>query len=267
LASSFGSRRPPIPARPRPSSPPSSHRSPGASPQRAWWKPPRPRWRDWACPPWASTCSTGARRGGGSTRLRGAVRGWSNCGGASNAVPNRNPGEGQEESAAGRAAVQEGKLNAVTGPRDLGETGESNQGAAEARQGRLQCGAGARSVRRDSLASLPTHLSPHPQRQPRGPHHRPNLSPPTPPASPSRPGYGPQYFCNDAYLEGLADCLQQGLCQAVGVSNFSAERIRRAVGLLDARGAPLASNQVRRSGWRNLKSVAGVASNDMYWKG
>ncbi|EFJ49624.1 hypothetical protein VOLCADRAFT_80526 [Volvox carteri f. nagariensis] len=61
------------------------------------------------------------------------------------------------------------------------------------------------------------------------------------------PGYGPQYFFNDSYLEGLADCHQQGLCQAVGVSNFNAERVRRAVQLLGARGIPLASNQVQYS--------------------
>ncbi|GLC36902.1 hypothetical protein PLESTB_000180300 [Pleodorina starrii] len=61
------------------------------------------------------------------------------------------------------------------------------------------------------------------------------------------PGYGPQYFCNDAFLEGLAECQQQGLCSAVGVSNFNEQRLRRAVQLLAARGVPLASNQVQYS--------------------
>ncbi|GIL75335.1 hypothetical protein Vretimale_8016 [Volvox reticuliferus] len=61
------------------------------------------------------------------------------------------------------------------------------------------------------------------------------------------PGYGPQYFLNDAFLEGLADCQQRGLCQAVGVSNFSAQRVKKAVNLLAARGVPLASNQVQYS--------------------
>ncbi|GLI62016.1 hypothetical protein VaNZ11_004592 [Volvox africanus] len=61
------------------------------------------------------------------------------------------------------------------------------------------------------------------------------------------PGFGPQYFFNDAYLEGLADCRQQGLCQAVGVSNFSSRRVKQAVKLLAARGVPLASNQVQYS--------------------
>ncbi|GIL51221.1 hypothetical protein Vafri_7290 [Volvox africanus] len=61
------------------------------------------------------------------------------------------------------------------------------------------------------------------------------------------PGFGPQYFFNDAYLEGLADCRQRGLCQAVGVSNFSTRRLKQAVKLLAARGVPLASNQVQYS--------------------
>ncbi|GFR47566.1 hypothetical protein Agub_g9291 [Astrephomene gubernaculifera] len=61
------------------------------------------------------------------------------------------------------------------------------------------------------------------------------------------PGYGPQYFCNDAFLDGLAECQQQGLCRAVGVSNFTADRVRGAVARLGARGVPLASNQVQYS--------------------
>ncbi|KXZ49204.1 hypothetical protein GPECTOR_22g794 [Gonium pectorale] len=59
------------------------------------------------------------------------------------------------------------------------------------------------------------------------------------------PGYGPQYFCNDAYLEGLAEVANSGLAAAVGVSNFNAERVRGAVRKLGQRGVPLASNQVR----------------------
>ncbi|PNH01175.1 hypothetical protein TSOC_012955 [Tetrabaena socialis] len=61
------------------------------------------------------------------------------------------------------------------------------------------------------------------------------------------PGYGPGYFFNDNYLDGLADCKDRGLCQAVGVSNFSAARVRGATQRLAVRGVPLASNQVQYS--------------------
>lgn len=37
---------------------------------------------------------------------------------------------------------------------------------------------------------------------------------------------------NDAFVEGLGDCARLGLTQAVGVSNFSAERVRRANSIL-----------------------------------
>jgi diketogulonate reductase-like aldo/keto reductase len=38
---------------------------------------------------------------------------------------------------------------------------------------------------------------------------------------------------------------EQGLAQAVGVSNFNAQRLRKAAETLQARGVPLASNQVQ----------------------
>ncbi len=37
---------------------------------------------------------------------------------------------------------------------------------------------------------------------------------------------------NDAFVEGLGDCARLGLTQAVGVSNFSADRVRRASSIL-----------------------------------
>ena len=43
------------------------------------------------------------------------------------------------------------------------------------------------------------------------------------------PGFATNGWCNDAFLEGLADCVDAGLCDAVGVSNFKAERVRGAV--------------------------------------
>lgn len=42
------------------------------------------------------------------------------------------------------------------------------------------------------------------------------------------PGFALNAFSNDAYLEGLARTKEQGLCDAVGVSNFNAARLRDA---------------------------------------
>ncbi len=61
------------------------------------------------------------------------------------------------------------------------------------------------------------------------------------------PGFLLNAWCNDAYLQGLADCAEAGLCTAVGVSNFNAQRTRAAAAALGARGLPLASNQVQYS--------------------
>ncbi|CAK0787581.1 hypothetical protein CVIRNUC_010803 [Coccomyxa viridis] len=61
------------------------------------------------------------------------------------------------------------------------------------------------------------------------------------------PGFVTNGWCNDAFVEGLGDCALQGLTQAVGVSNFTAERVRHASSILEAKGVPLASNQVQYS--------------------
>lgn len=61
------------------------------------------------------------------------------------------------------------------------------------------------------------------------------------------PGFLTNGWANDAFLEGLADCKEQGLCEAVGVSNFNAERLRRSHQRLALRGVPLASNQIQYS--------------------
>jgi aryl-alcohol dehydrogenase-like predicted oxidoreductase len=51
----------------------------------------------------------------------------------------------------------------------------------------------------------------------------------------------------EAEMEAMADLVAARKIRAVGVSNFSAARMRRAHAALDKRGIPLASNQVRYS--------------------
>lgn len=61
------------------------------------------------------------------------------------------------------------------------------------------------------------------------------------------PGFLLNAFGNENYVEGLARCREQGLCKAVGVSNFNANRVRNAAKKLEGRGTCLASNQVQYS--------------------
>lgn len=61
------------------------------------------------------------------------------------------------------------------------------------------------------------------------------------------PGFFLNAFANDAYLEGLARCVDLGLTSAVGVSNFNSSRVRNAAAVLEARGTCLSSNQVQYS--------------------
>jgi aryl-alcohol dehydrogenase-like predicted oxidoreductase len=51
----------------------------------------------------------------------------------------------------------------------------------------------------------------------------------------------------ETWMEAMADAVQTGLIRAVGVSNYSAEQMRRAHAALARRGIPLASNQVNYS--------------------
>jgi aryl-alcohol dehydrogenase-like predicted oxidoreductase len=51
----------------------------------------------------------------------------------------------------------------------------------------------------------------------------------------------------EAEMEAMADLVEAKRIRAVGVSNFSASRMRRAHAALEKRGIPLASNQVRYS--------------------
>ena len=51
----------------------------------------------------------------------------------------------------------------------------------------------------------------------------------------------------ETWAEGLADTVEAGLTRAVGVSNYNADQMRRAHGVLAKRAIPLASNQVEYS--------------------
>lgn len=51
----------------------------------------------------------------------------------------------------------------------------------------------------------------------------------------------------ESWVEALADAAREGLVGAVGVSNYNARQVERAVRTLGARGVPLATNQVEYS--------------------
>lgn len=61
------------------------------------------------------------------------------------------------------------------------------------------------------------------------------------------PGFFLNTFSNDAYLEGFAMCYDQGMCDALGVSNFNEQRVRKAAKYFESKGTCLASNQVQYS--------------------
>lgn len=61
------------------------------------------------------------------------------------------------------------------------------------------------------------------------------------------PGFLVNALSNEAYVEGLGLCFEQGLTDAVGVSNFNKDRLKKAHETLQKRGIPLASNQVQYS--------------------
>jgi len=48
----------------------------------------------------------------------------------------------------------------------------------------------------------------------------------------------------ETWMEGLVEAVQAGLAQAVGVSNYNEDQMRRACAVLAQHGVPLASNQV-----------------------
>ena len=55
----------------------------------------------------------------------------------------------------------------------------------------------------------------------------------------------PGLWGNVGYIDGLAACVNEGLTKSVGVSNYSAQRVREAHAQLAKQGVPLASNQVQ----------------------
>jgi len=57
----------------------------------------------------------------------------------------------------------------------------------------------------------------------------------------------PGFIIDAALWDGLADAADMGLVKSVGVSNYSAKRLREAHKALAARGVPLATNQVQYS--------------------
>lgn len=63
-----------------------------------------------------------------------------------------------------------------------------------------------------------------------------------------------------ALMNALADEVQKGRIGAIGVSNYSAEQMKRAHGLLASRGIPLAVNQVRYSLLTRQAESSGVVS-------
>jgi aryl-alcohol dehydrogenase-like predicted oxidoreductase len=56
--------------------------------------------------------------------------------------------------------------------------------------------------------------------------------------------YPPQHDKIEKYMDAMAEAVKSGLARAVGVSNFNAERMKRAIDRLARHGIPLASNQV-----------------------
>ncbi len=64
----------------------------------------------------------------------------------------------------------------------------------------------------------------------------------------------------EVWAEALADAVEAGLTRAVGVSNFSADQMRRTYEVLARRGVPLASNQAEYNLWNRKVETNGVAS-------
>mmetsp|Transcript_5889 Transcript_5889/g.15420 ORF Transcript_5889/g.15420 Transcript_5889/m.15420 type:complete len:394 (+) Transcript_5889:44-1225(+) len=57
----------------------------------------------------------------------------------------------------------------------------------------------------------------------------------------------PNAWSNEAYWDGLGECVDRGLVRAVGVSNYGAEALRACHAKLQEKGVPLVSNQIQVS--------------------
>ena len=57
----------------------------------------------------------------------------------------------------------------------------------------------------------------------------------------------PNAWANEAYWDGLGDCVDQGLIKAAGVSNYGVEALRACHAKLKSRNIPLSSNQIQVS--------------------
>lgn len=57
----------------------------------------------------------------------------------------------------------------------------------------------------------------------------------------------PNAWSNEEYWDGLAQCYEEGLVKAVGVSNYGVDALRAVHSKLEKRGIPLATNQIQLS--------------------
>ena len=57
----------------------------------------------------------------------------------------------------------------------------------------------------------------------------------------------PNAWNNEDYWDGLAQCYEEGLVKAVGISNYGIDAMRAVHKKLAARGIPLATNQIQLS--------------------
>ena len=51
----------------------------------------------------------------------------------------------------------------------------------------------------------------------------------------------------EVWAEGMAQCVKEGLCKHVGVSNYSSDQVARTHAMLAKYGIKLASNQIEYS--------------------
>jgi aryl-alcohol dehydrogenase-like predicted oxidoreductase len=67
-----------------------------------------------------------------------------------------------------------------------------------------------------------------------------------------------QFRSINTWMDALADAVDEGLTQGVGVSNYNADQMKRAYERLSQRGVPLLSNQVEYSLLHRLPETNGV---------